>query len=108
MGTPPEPPGLPPERHGDTVLPMVVPDSMAWPQLTLPRKGGRNMVDGQQARPVRFPERVSVKVPPGWRDKVDKAAEAADMSPAEWLRYTLRNALEASRQARERRAGGAS
>ena len=24
MGTPPEPPGLPPERHGDTVLPMVL------------------------------------------------------------------------------------
>ena len=60
-------------------------------------------------RAKRFPEKISASVPPGWRAKVEEAAADVGMAPAEWTRYVLRNALEASREARERRSmGGAS
>ena len=62
------------------------------------------MVKEAKGRPTRFPERVAIRVPPGWRHRIAEAAVDSNQNAPEWLREVIRTALEA----RERRAGGAS
>ena len=47
----------------------------------------------------RYPERVSLAVRAGWENRIEAAANRADMSPADWIRQTLRRSLEASERA---------
>ena len=54
----------------------------------------------------RYPDKLAVACPPGWRAKVERLATDADMSPAEWLRRLIRKAFEADRKARARKGGG--
>ena len=64
------------------------------------------MVKEAQGRPTRFPERVAMRVPPGWRHRIAEAAEDVGMNTPEWLRFVVRHALEAAE--RKQRTGGAS
>ncbi len=54
----------------------------------------------------RYPDRLAMACPAGWRAKAERLAADADMSLAEWLRARVRLAFEADRKARARKAGG--
>lgn len=53
---------------------------------------------------ARLTDKIAIACPPGTRDRIEAAAEADDMTPAEWLRAALRAALEAARKRQERAA----
>ena len=53
----------------------------------------------------RYPDRLAMACPAGWRDKCERLAAEADMGLAEWLRSRIRLAFEADRKAKAR-AGG--
>ncbi len=60
-----------------------------------------------RSRGGRLAGRVSVACPQSWPDRIEREAEAEDMTPAEWLRRTIRRALSASRKRRAREAAKA-
>ena len=49
----------------------------------------------------RLPDRVSVACPTGTQERIEEAAAGDGMTPAEWLRQTVRLALDAARKRRE-------
>ena len=52
-------------------------------------------MDAQKERGAgRLPERVSIRVPEGTRDAIEKAAERERMAPADWKRRAIRRSLE--------------
>ena len=64
--------------------------------------------------PRRFPETLTAHLPAGYRDRIERIAQAEERSPAEWLRRATKRALETAeradrrrRQARTARAEGA-
>ena len=50
-----------------------------------------------------YPVSVRVRVLPEWPARIDAAARAAELTRAEWLRRTLRRALENAERAQRRR-----
>lgn len=51
----------------------------------------------------RFPDRLSCRLPAGWRQRVEDAAARNGQSPAEWMRALIRKALDAAARADRRR-----
>lgn len=51
-----------------------------------------------------LPDKIAVACPPGTRERIEVAAAADGLTPAEWMRAAFRAALEASRKRRERAA----
>ena len=54
----------------------------------------------------RYPDRLAVACPPGWRERAERLAREADMALPEWIRAQIRKAFEADRKKRARKAGG--
>ena len=51
----------------------------------------------------RYPDRVSVRLPRGWRERIERMADEAERTPASWLRDLLRRALDSGDRAERRR-----
>ena len=45
-----------------------------------------------------FPEAYTLRLPEGYRSRIDDAARDRGMTPAEWLRRAVTRALEAHRK----------
>ncbi|MCY3704315.1 MAG: hypothetical protein OXH08_02280 [Gammaproteobacteria bacterium] len=58
---------------------------------------------GRGKRAVRFPEKVTVSAPAGTRRRIEEAATADGLAPAEWHRRLIRRGIEAARKRRERK-----
>ena len=63
----------------------------------------RTTLDLHRAR-ERFPEKVTVSLPGGTVGRIEWAAEASGMGPAEWHRAVIRKALDAARKRYARKA----
>ena len=59
---------------------------------------------GPRRRRTWLPDRIAVACPPGTRDRIEEAAAADGLTPAEWMRAAFRTALEAARKRRDRAA----
>ena len=47
-------------------------------------------------------ESLSIRLPSGFRDKIERAAEENGQSPAEWVRDAIRRTLKIQRRERAR------
>lgn len=74
-------------------------DRGAASALARARKGRR-----RGRRGIRLPDAVTIKCPPGTRDRIEEAADFDGLTPAEWLRAALRAALDAARKRMARAA----
>jgi len=48
-------------------------------------------------KPV-LPDSYSIRLPKGFRDQIERAAEEKGQSPAEWIRDAIRSGLETQRR----------
>lgn len=55
----------------------------------------------------RYPDHMSIRLPTGWRRRVEHLAALDERSPAAWLRQLIRRALEAGERADRRRRAAA-
>ena len=55
-------------------------------------------------RAIRLPDAVTIKCPPGTRNRIEAAALHDGLTPAEWLRAAIRTALDAARKRMTRAA----
>lgn len=51
----------------------------------------------------RFPEQLNVRLPLGWRDRIEALAAAAVQSPVAWMGALIRRTLESAERAERRR-----
>lgn len=53
--------------------------------------------------PNRYPDQLNVRLPPGWRSRIESLAARDGRSPVEWARRLFRRALDAADRSERRR-----
>ena len=67
--------------------------------------GGPDLKGFRPVASSNYPQSFHLKMPDGWRARIDRAAAADGYSANDWMRAIVRKALDASeRQARRNRA----